>query len=143
MELNIRTDRMEKSPKISKIFHCENCLYTCCKQSEYNKHLFTPKHINRTKMNVLEQNISKISKCFTCKYCSKCYNARNSLWYHEKKCIVNNKPETEESLSTKDPTDNELTEKELIMMIIKEHSDIKQIILELVKNGINNSIFQI
>ena len=29
-------------------FHCEYCDFRCSKQSNYNKHILTAKHINRT-----------------------------------------------------------------------------------------------
>ena len=35
---------IKKSPKISKIFLCENCNYKCSKNSEFNKHILTNKH---------------------------------------------------------------------------------------------------
>jgi hypothetical protein len=75
---------MEKSPKLAKIFSCELCDYKCCKKSDYEKHILTLKHQNRTNSNNLEQNVAKNHLQFICKKCSKIYTARNSLWYHEK-----------------------------------------------------------
>ncbi len=149
---------MEKYPKISKTFYCELCDYNCSKQSEYTKHLSTSKHINRTNLNDLEPNISKISKCFICKHCNKCYNARNSLWYHEKKCIPDNNSNTIPEIPhdkdniimllikqnddlIKGQTNLIKEHSDLIKEqsnLIKEQSDIKLIMLELVKNGTNN-----
>jgi hypothetical protein len=150
------------SKKIQK-YNCELCKYNCSKQSEYTKHLFTSKHVNRTKQNVLEHQISKISKCFTCKNCNKCYNVRNSLWYHEKKCIPTNNSNTiikdhieihmEDDNDANNEDDNAAnivikpTDKDdiIIMLLkqntelIKDQADIKQIIMELVKNGITNN----
>jgi hypothetical protein len=39
---------MKNSPKLAATFFCEICNYKCCKKSDYNKHLDTSKHINRT-----------------------------------------------------------------------------------------------
>ena len=50
---------VKKSPKISKMFYCKSCEYSCSKQSEFNKHIVTAKHkmvVNGSK------KISKISK---------------------------------------------------------------------------------
>ena len=74
---------MNKSPKIAKFFECEKCDYSCSKKSEWNRHMLTRKHKNRTNRT---KNIQKISnEKFICE-CGKSYNARNSLWYHKKKC---------------------------------------------------------
>jgi hypothetical protein len=75
---------MKKMPENAVYFNCINCDFKSCKQSNYDKHLLTPKHKNRTKWNILEQKNAK--KIFMCKKCNKEYKARNSLWYHEKKC---------------------------------------------------------
>ena len=76
------------SPKISKKNTCDICDYQCSKKSEWEKHVLTRKHINRTKLNGLEQiNIQKSQKIFACE-CGKEYSARNSLWYHKKKCFI-------------------------------------------------------
>jgi len=104
---------MEKMPENADIFFCVVCDFKCCKKSNYDKHLTTLKHKNRTNLNILEQKNAK--KCHLCKYCGKTYNARNSLWYHEQKC------NTEK---------DEPTDKELIMMLIKENSELKNMVLD-------------
>jgi len=110
---------MKNSPEISSIFICKKCDYKCSKKSDYNKHLLTSKHKNRTELNNLEQNVAKNRQIFICKKCNKEYRARNSLWYHEKQCITNN---------TKENND-----KDLIMILINENKDFKQLLLEMCK----------
>jgi hypothetical protein len=61
-------------------FKCDICDYKCCKQSEWSKHIITRKHLSRTN---IEPNLPPK---YVCKRCSREYPARNSLWYHEKKC---------------------------------------------------------
>jgi len=51
----------------------------------------TSKHINNHNLEYLEQKNTEYP--FICKYCDKGYNVRNSLWYHEKKCVVKNEDE--------------------------------------------------
>ena len=64
---------MNLSPKISKKYICNICDYQCSKKSEWEKHTLTRKHINRTKLNDLEQiNIQKSQKIFICE-CGKEY----------------------------------------------------------------------
>jgi hypothetical protein len=73
-------------------FKCEPCDFKCDKMSNFDKHKLTRKHLCRTD---LEQKKSEIK--FSCKQCNKEYKARNSLWYHEKKC-TNEKPVPETTL---------------------------------------------
>ena len=77
---------MKKTPKNAEKYICEQCNFKCFKQSDYNRHIMTAKHKHRTNVDVLEQDLhQKTPKPFVC-VCGKAYNARNSLWYHKKKC---------------------------------------------------------
>ena len=127
---------MEKSQKISKKFNCDLCNYICCKKGDYNKHLSTSKHINRTQLTNLEQKVVKKSSNFICKYCNKIYNARNSLWYHQQKCKIEDIYVTEESTHNKqdDPSD-----KDLVMLLIKENSELKTMMMKVIENGTHNT----
>jgi hypothetical protein len=118
-------------PKKSGTFFCETCDFICSKNSNFKKHITTAKHQNRTISNTLEQTIKQenISTChittplYVCKKCNKQYKARNSLWYHEKIC--KSQPTQEKS----EPND-----KDLIMMLIKQNTQL----LEMIKNGTHN-----
>jgi hypothetical protein len=133
---------MEKPLKIPQEYICKSCDYITCSSKDFNKHLHTNKHLNRTNLNNIEQKNSENPKEYKCKICDKCYKARNSLWYHEQKCNI------------QEVKNDEPTEKELILKILKQNSDlikenselrkeqtdIKELILEIVKNGtMNNS----
>ena len=72
-------------PKNPQIFSCEKCNLITCNKKDFNKHCMTRKHLINHNLEHLEQKIPK--NPFTCKYCNKGYKVRNSLWYHEKKCI--------------------------------------------------------
>ena len=112
-----------------KLRKCINCNFTCSKNIDWERHINTAKHNNRTKLNILEQNTPIYTKClFTCKKCNKEYNARNSLWYHEKKCnYVQICPENiKNDLLHKD----KFSDKELIMLLIKENSEFKQMMID-------------
>jgi hypothetical protein len=115
---------MKKMPKNAEIFYCKSCDFTCSKVSNYHKHNLTLKHKNRTKLNFLEQNKNVH---FSCKYCDKTYNARNSLWYHEKKCT----PSALNAEKNADLISQQVNEKDLIMMLLKQNTEL----LEIVKNG--------
>jgi len=132
---------MKKSQEIPKIYSCEICDYNTCNIKDYNKHLHTNKHLNRTNLNNLEHKNPKKSQEFICKHCSKSYKARNSLWYHEQKCSEHiNKQYIEEK--AKSITDKD----ELIMFLIKECTDYKNMLMEqqgmmmkVIENGAGNN----
>ena len=70
---------------ISSKFTCTPCDFICSKQCDWNRHLITRKHICRTKNEPIEPK--NADSKYLCDHCGKKYNARNSLWYHNKKCI--------------------------------------------------------
>jgi len=78
---------MNKTPKTPKKNVCEECDFICFNKKDFNRHLLTSKHKFRT--NVTE-NTQKNPKVYDCK-CGKIYKSRSSLWYHTKKCLVDNK----------------------------------------------------
>ena len=116
---------MENPQKIPS-FKCIECEYITNNKKDYNKHLLTSKHKNRTFLN---KKIPEIPYKFICKICDKKYKARNSLWYHEQKCepIMNVKKEGN--------PENDPNDKELIMLLVKQNTEL----LEVIKNGTNNT----
>jgi len=73
---------MKITPKNAKKYECKLCDFICSKQSDYDRHMLTSKHKNRTKLN----NFTPKNATHIC-VCGKEYSARNSLWYHKKKCL--------------------------------------------------------
>jgi hypothetical protein len=69
----------------SKIFTCEHCNYSTCRDSQYKRHLSTPKH--KETYEVLTNASANISSHieYTCD-CGKSYNHRQSLHKHKPKC---------------------------------------------------------
>ena len=53
---------MEKMPKNAEKFSCEKCNFICSKKSNFEMHLLTSKHKNRTELNVLEPTLAKTRK---------------------------------------------------------------------------------
>lgn len=84
----------------SKKYGCKNCNYYTNKKSDYNKHLNTDKHINKTS-NLSHSsksiNISNptIENNFNC-VCGKYYKHRQSLYNHQKNCNFNKNTEKDE-----------------------------------------------
>ena len=119
-------------------FVCNYCDYTCSRKNDYDKHILTPKHKNRTKLNTLEQKVAETPKNFVCKNCNKAYNARNSLWYHQKNC----KTEDTYEHNVNENMYNGINDKELILMLIKQNaelvketSDFKSIMMKVLENN--------
>ena len=135
---------MEKMPKNAENFICKECHFVCCKKSNFDKHVLTSKHKNRTILNVLERKMPKnAEKIFQCE-CGKKYSVRNSLWYHKQKCKILNNFETEEYDNKKagDSSDKD----NLIMILIKQNTelikettDFKNMMMKVIENGTHNT----
>ena len=126
---------MEITPKNAIKFYCEVCDFKCCKRVDWDRHILTRKHINRTKSVDLEQNFTPTLKrsSFICKKCNKQYKARNSLWYHENRCIFS-------PLDTQNDTQNDNTicsednisiTKEMFMSLLKDNQEMMKMIKSL------------
>jgi hypothetical protein len=145
---NDNTDNAENSENpqnIPKKYCCINCDYNTCNKKDYQKHLLTLKHKNHdnTYQNLpFGENCPKYPK-FSCD-CGNNYKHKQSLYNHKKKCnlLKNQEINTE----TNNIVSNLSITPELIMELIKDNKDMKQIILEqnstisnLVKNGVNHN----
>jgi hypothetical protein len=145
---------MIKVHKSSNILACDFCDYNTCRESQFNRHLLTAKHINRTNRteNTSKGSISSINH--VCE-CGKKYNARNSLWYHKKKCTyIPTPPPTlentivyateEKTQPTMEPGSGELIVlvKELILQLNakdKQLSELQNTVKEMIPHLGNNN----
>jgi len=75
----------------------------------------------------------KYAKKFICDFCEKEYNDRAGLWRHKKKC--NETTIIAKLTNNEIPNENITAEKELIMMLVKQNTEL----MELLKNGTNNT----
>ena len=107
---------MPNMPKNAESYICQSCDFKCSKLSNYNTHLTTLKHQNRTNLNNLEHK-NAVNCKYTCKLCEKGYKARNSLWYHEKKCVI-----------VKDS--NQTIDSNLVIQLLKQNDEFKNMLLE-------------
>jgi hypothetical protein len=116
-------------------FKCIVCNYKCCKKFNLNRHLLSSKHIELTKGDKIastnEQNEQKKKYC--CENCNKEYSSRNGLWKHSKNCNFEKKTETKEIKK------DEITDKEIMLALIKDNTEIKNMIMEVIKNGTHNT----
>ena len=130
-------------PNITHSFYCEKCHYGCSKKSLYKQHLATIKHTNATQM------LHNATQKYFCE-CGKCFQHHSSYYRHKKKCANNIILENIEKDT--DSSENNITP-ELIIQIIKQNQEFKEIIMEqnkqnqdlqkqiidVCKNGINNT----
>jgi hypothetical protein len=107
-------------PKNAAFFECLTCDFKCCKKSNYSKHLLTLKHEMLTTIDT--ENAAKSSHLFQCE-CGKEYKHRQSLSVHKKTC-----QEKSENL-----IDSHSLDKDIIKMLIKDNSELKIMMLEVVK----------
>ena len=105
-------------------FNCIICNYICCKKFNFDRHLLSSKHIQLTKGDKLasknEQNEQNEQK-YCCENCNKKYTSRNGLWKHSKNC--NFKDNSTEHTIEK----NGISDKELVMMLINENKEFKNL----------------
>ena len=118
--------------KVAHKFSCFICDYHTSKKSSYDKHIDTLKHHELTNVN------TKVAKScppdnksnFLCNLCDKIFKSRVGLWKHKKCC---KEPSFNNEIS------NNLNDKELILMLIKENSEFKNAIIKVLENGTNNT----
>jgi len=122
----------KRSKTSNKEFICDLCDYICSKKSNFERHLMSAKHQNQQKKSKNEQNEQNTS-IYCCENCGKEYSDRTGLWRHKKTCINN----IENTIEKKDQIIDRLLQQN--SELIKEQTDIKNLILEIVKNGTHNT----
>jgi hypothetical protein len=120
--------------KTSNVFVCDICDYNTERKGNYDNHLLTAKHKMATDGNICQQISSNI---FECEKCKKVYKDRTGLWKHKKKCIHKD-PLVSDPLKPYDQIDD-VTDKDLIIMLMKKNDELQNMMMEVIKNGIGNN----
>jgi hypothetical protein len=126
----MKQNETKKVPKSSENFVCECCDYITSKYSQYERHLLTAKHKNETNETLLKQ---KSSKKFQCLNCDVIFGSRTTLWRHKQSCHKTEELENRENPIENNDENNK--DKDLIMMLVKQNSEL----LEVIKNGTHNN----
>jgi hypothetical protein len=139
------------APFYAEKHNCQLCDFKCCKSSDMKRHFLTAKHQNAAKMltnvdagntQIIEEHIETTfnNKLLVCS-CGKEYKHRQSLFVHRKKCKPPLDKNTEPTSDTNSESIPDLKSSEnLIQYLLKENSEFKNLIMELVKKDfINNS----
>jgi len=126
----------QKSQKSLLKYNCIQCDYYTSNTKDYNKHLNTRKHSNRTSLTNIEYKSPQL--LFICE-CGKEYSARNSLWYHKKKCNgIETKKEVNHESNEKNTTGFEI-DKELLIKMLLKNQEVMEKMIEIMPNIGNNS----
>ena len=104
----------KKLPKTPQTFFCKKCNYECTHNGDWNKHIRTAKHLNGNNDNPI---ILKTYKCL----CGNNYTHMSGLSRHKKKCTLKIKEDTDDKSQLNDI-------KEIMQYLIKENSEMKQMI---------------
>jgi len=137
------------SQNIAKKYCCKLCNYNTCYSKDFKKHLITKKHVDSlgTPME-LPGTPMETHKVLICEICNKTFKSKSGLWKHKNKACHCESFESKEEMKEemKEEIKEEVTDKQVIMMLlkqnsdlIKEQTDIKNLILEIVKNGTHNT----
>ena len=137
-------------PKKPTNFECKNCDFKCSYKRDFERHINTKKHKLVTDTTFDNEFYLKKpdSKTFTCEFCGKMYSDRAGLWRHNKKCQGSKLHD-----DTNKFLENLTTDKDLIMMLIKDNNELRKMmmdqqslmlennnkVLELCKNGTHNT----
>ena len=106
------------------IFYCNICDYKCYKKQHLKQHLLSQSHKNR-EINNVDKSVNGLGKQFNCN-CGKHFKDRSGLWRHKQKCILNQE-NTDENI---DEIKADLTDSNVILHILKQNDEFKQLIFE-------------
>jgi len=132
---------IEILPKFCHKYFCEYCDYYTSKKSSFDDHNLSTRHqksmLIKQNSNLQQQN-SAVKK-YTCQKCNKEYKDNSGLWRHKKKCELNEN-QSNENVEEKDEGNKIEEIKEIMRYLMKENSEMKGLMMEVIKNGtINNS----
>jgi len=119
--------------KLSNKYYCETCDYNTERKSNFDNHIMSAKHKKEINGTNFKQ---KLSNCYICNNCNKLYQTSAGLWKHKNKNKCNeHKVEIQNINTSDDPSD-----KQLMMLIIKDNSEMKKMMMEVITNGTHNTI---
>jgi hypothetical protein len=121
-------------------FYCELCDYGTYRKSNYDSHIMSSRHSKNNLSTTQNTAIKQIaSKIYMCQNCTKSFNDRAGLWRHNKKCATEIHPHTNDVLTEITPTSEIQELKEFMKYLMKENSDMKNMMMEIIKNGTYNT----
>ena len=122
MEIKEITKLKKNVPRI----FCNTCDFKCYMKCDWERHVLRPKHILSN--NGKQMETEKLKKTYNC-HCGKNFLSNSGLWKHKKICNEENTTKNEAYIS----------DKELIVMLLKQNSQLIMQNAEFVKNGTHNT----
>ena len=139
---------IKKNERIMGHYVCLTCDFKCCYESDWERHLTRRKHKVSHKKSFLETfgtEKNEKNESYSCDICSRNYKTKSGLWKHKRICVVED-TDINTNTNININTNPEKTHTELIMMLIKENAEFKNIIIEqqnnmmeVLKNGTHNT----
>ena len=138
----------EKNPKKPIEYICKNCDFITCNKKDYTRHLQTDKHLI-----LMDPNVKNPKQYFFVCNCGKSYKHSSSLCAHKKKCnnvtiLEDLNEEIIEPINENIGEDNKAIEcqtnevhelKEFMKYLMKENSEMKTMMMDVIKNGTHNT----
>ena len=113
--------------KITSILHptfsCSVCDFVCYKKGDWNRHVVTIKHTKLTNPNNITSIYIEEHEC----KCGKIYKHKSSLSSHKKTC-------SNKKVASDEKDDSEPSEKELIILLLKDNKALQELVIEQSKN---------
>lgn len=146
-----------KTPKNPKHYACYNCDFFTSNKKDYDRHLLTAKHKNGISMVYKKPQLPQISNCdgtdsninvdpdYKC-LCGNTYKHRSGLYRHRKRCNKEIKvKDIDKSLLTPHGLEciEMLTNKDILFQIMKQHTDLQNAFIELVKDKQKTAVLAI
>ena len=121
----------KKTQKNAYIYHCELCDFDTSNSTDYTRHIATLKHQKRVNGSKMVYNDSEKSqknvKPFMC-CCGKKYTHDSGYYRHKKICVKS-------TTLLETTTNNFAFDKEFVMMVLKQNSEIIKVNQEVVKEN--------
>jgi hypothetical protein len=136
----------KKKTKKDLEYICNLCHFNTSNKTKYNIHLQTKKHLsNVSQSDSVKKSQTNSHECI----CGKTYCDYSGLWRHKKICLQVNQPIIEDK-SDKDKSDKDISADkdkyikdeeltEIIKCLVKENFEIKNLVMEVIKNGTHNT----
>lgn len=144
----ISNNSFKNKNQINSKFYCKACEFRCEKKGDWSRHIVTKKHKDNI---MITKNIKKHQKTseytqddnmFMCQ-CGNNYKYKTGLSRHKKTCNFNNNIDVKCGDEICDHNDvkvsDEPSDKELIMMLIKDNAELRNMMVKVLENGTNNS----
>ena len=118
---------INKVPKVPQKYNCIICDYTTSRLSQYNRHIMTPKH----KMVINDMNQAPESSNTNICSCGKVYTYYSGLYRHKKTCeYINTTIDETKDIEDKEEKSELQNNSNLILEILKQNQEFKEMILE-------------